>query len=227
MTELRQRRRAPRPGESPQDLSGQRFGALTVTCYAAKESLASGRAYWNVKCDCGKELAKRWTSIRDGKRCGQCTPVNHGHAKRGCRSPEFTVWASMIDRCYRQGNKKYSDYGGRGILVCRRWRNSFTNFFADMGPKPSPRHEIERKKNNQGYNKSNCTWATRSQQNRNRRDTVRVYWNGRKLSLADACDLSGISYSMVRQRIRKGWNHKLALSTPKNGFRHRVVATKA
>lgn len=70
----------------------------------------------------------------------------------------------MRNRCYNKKGEKYKDYGGRGIKVCKRWLNSFENFYADMGLKPTPEHSLDRINNNGNYEPGNCRWATQSQQ---------------------------------------------------------------
>ena len=94
--------------------------------------------------------------------------ITHGGARRGRTTPEFRVWLGMRNRCGNPHVKSYPDYGGRGIHVCDRWQ-LFENFFADMGPRPSSAHSINRINNNLGYEPSNCVWSTRSEQNRNKR----------------------------------------------------------
>jgi hypothetical protein len=82
--------------------------------------------------------------------------------------PEYSVWSDMRRRCFTPTHKNYAGYGGRGITVCPRW-NSFTTFLADMGPRPSPKHSIDRKDNDGNYEPANCRWATQPEQIRNRR----------------------------------------------------------
>lgn len=91
----------------------------------------------------------------------------HGKSK----TPEYRTWAAMRHRC---SNLKDRNYGGRGITVCERWLHSFAAFYADMGPRPSAGHSIDRVNNDGNYEPSNCRWATRLQQASNRRRHGRI-----------------------------------------------------
>ena len=95
-------------------------------------------------------------------------PLKHGQATRSRKTSEYGTWQAMIRRCESPKATDYEHYGGRGIAVCERWR-SFENFFADMGPKPSPKHSIDRDDNNADYEPRNCRWSTAKEQARNRR----------------------------------------------------------
>lgn len=92
----------------------------------------------------------------------------HGGARKGDHLPEYTIWASMKQRCNDPNLISYKNYGGRGIKVCDRWLD-FGNFMADMGPRPSPAHTIERMDNDRGYSPDNCVWMIYAEQAANKR----------------------------------------------------------
>lgn len=128
-------------------------------------------------------------------------PMLHGMHK----SPEHRAWAKMKDRCCNPRSQTYARYGGRGIRVCRRWRSSFKNFFADMGPRPSPDHSIDRIDNDGNYCPENCRWATRNEQNSNKRTSVFLQHDGMRLTVAEWSKRLGIEYQTLRYRIASGW----------------------
>lgn len=160
------------------DLTGQTFTRLRVKEYAGTDKRR--QATWRCVCSCGNEVVVRGATLRNGetKSCGclnreksaeRCRKMaTHGHARRGKVTPEYTTWQCMIQRCTHPGNISYQRYGALGITICKRWRASFENFFADMGKRPSPEHSIHRLRNDQGYCPSNCVWATIVEQNRHR-----------------------------------------------------------
>jgi hypothetical protein len=119
------------------------------------------------------------------------------------KSPEFASWEAMITRCYNQRATSYPNYGARGITVCDEWRASFATFFADMGPRPTRAHSIDRIDNERGYTPSNCRWATPAEQSRNKRNTVRA--PGYEVStVKELADKAGITEHGMWQRIKSG-----------------------
>lgn len=127
------------------------------------------------------------------------------------RSPERSAWAGMLRRCRAEGG--HSDYGARGIRVCQRW-HSFENFLVDMGFRPSPRHSLERDDVNGDYEPSNCRWATRKQQARNKRTTRWIEYGGFKWSMAELAEAHGLKPMTLRQRLARGLSVEDAVSAP-------------
>lgn len=107
----------------------------------------------------------------------------------------------MISRCTRPANKSYANYGGRGIRVCKRWLR-FENFIADVGLRPSSEYSLERRDNDLGYTPSNCYWATRSEQQKNRRDTRRYSDGVFTGTLVECADYLGISKALAYWRYQ-------------------------
>lgn len=127
---------------------------------------------------------------------------------------EFGAWNSMRTRCLNPKNAAFKNYGGRGIFVCPEWAH-FANFLKDMGPRPAG-HSLDRIDNNGNYTPSNCRWATREQQNSNRRTALLVNFGGQLMPLAEAhrASSSPATYSTVWSRLHKGWDLETALCTP-------------
>lgn len=125
------------------------------------------------------------------------------HGKSG--TPEYGIWCGMINRCHCPTRSAYAKYGARGIYVCDRWRNSFEAFLADMGPRPSPSHSIERKDNDGPYAPGNCVWGTRRQQSRNTRSNIWLTHGGKTMLAVDWAKEIGITHQAIYQRIKWGW----------------------
>jgi hypothetical protein len=127
-----------------------------------------------------------------------------GGGRGRSQSPEYRAWAQMIARCENPRELGYKNYGGRGIRVCPRWRESFAEFLSDMGRRPSDKHSIDRIDNNGGYEPSNCRWATRAQQNANHRGNHLVLVDGITEPLTHACKRHGLGIAMIRNRMKRG-----------------------
>lgn len=134
-----------------------------------------------------------------------------GHGMSG--SPEYRAWIAMRVRCTKTDDPAYGRYGGRGITVDPEWMNSFDAFIAHMGPRPSPRHTLERLDNELGYGPDNCHWAVWEDQNRNRRNTVFVEHRGERRPLAELCEVHKVDYGRTWRRIFTfGWSPERALA---------------
>jgi hypothetical protein len=120
----------------------------------------------------------------------------------------------MFSRCSNPNNRFYHAYGGRGIVVCERWKSSFKNFLSDMGEAPSGK-SIERIDNNKGYCKSNCKWATRKEQQRNMRSNHLKTFDGETKCIAEWAEEFNIKPVTLWSRLYKyGWSIEKALLTP-------------
>lgn len=107
----------------------------------------------------------------------------------------------MIQRCHNPSNKAYADYGGRGITVCDRWRNSCQSFLDDMGPRPSAAHSVDRIDNDGNYEPKNCRWATATEQNRNNRGNRNISWGGKTQTVQEWATELGLKYTTLKRRL--------------------------
>jgi hypothetical protein len=198
-------------------MAGQRFGFLVVLRRASsiKTKRGNSRATWVCRCDCGKEFVARGDNLRNGKQ-KSCGKGHHFSKNRIRNAPnEFRCYNAMMQRCYNINSPSYRRYGGRGIIVCARWRESFDNFYADVGPRPSPKHSLDRYPNRNGnYEPDNVRWATDKEQAQNRDDTVRVKFQGKLISVSEYAQQAGVNSQMLRRRLARGWSIEDALTTP-------------
>ena len=134
------------------------------------------------------------------------------------RNAEYDIWYSMIVRCTKPSELAFRDYGARGITVCERWlgRNGYRNFLADMGRRPSSKHEIDRKNNDGNYEPGNCHWVTRHEQSRNKRTNRNFTYQERTQCLRDWSVESGIHYATLWHRLNRGYSIQRALEEPIN-----------
>lgn len=204
----------PRKAHNGASLVGQKFNRLTVLTRA--ENNRHGNRMWGCLCECGAAVQVTSAKLVSGhtKSCGcfaRDRATKHGMHK----SSEYAIWAQMIERCHNpKSGGKYDRYGGRGIKVCDRWRSSFSAFFADMGPRPSPQHTIDRKDNDGSYSPDNCVWETWRNQYRNRRQTVWIEFRGERLCQKDWCRRFDLDEATFAARLRRGWLLERALTEP-------------
>lgn len=187
------------------DYTGMFIGRVEVIGYLGVRGNVS---LWLCRCDCGAEIEVLGPSLRTGRHNGcKACPTREA----ACRHPLYDTWIAMIDRCHSPKCHAYSTYGGRGISVCERWRESFDHFCLDMGPRP-PGHSIDRIDNNGNYEPSNCRWATAKEQGRNTRTNRLLEMKGQRLTLTEWAELIGIDRSTLWHRLRRGYSIERALT---------------
>lgn len=199
------------------DLTGRLFGRLTVK---GKNPDTSRGVYWDCSCRCGGFARVITNALRSGhtRSCGclwkETVPgANRSHRRTG--DYLHRTWSLIIQRCCNPRNPAYPRYGGRGIVICDRWRDSFEAFAADMGERPTQMHTIDRIDNDGPYTPGNCRWATRSDQARNRKSSRTLTLDGVTRTAAEWSQITGIHSWTIRQRIdRYGWSVERALTTP-------------
>lgn len=192
--------------------TGKVFNRWTIGKFLYKKEGRYGGMYFECKCVCGKICERDLDSIISerskscGCYCGDIARLNFTKYQKDIKNTvEYKAWANMKTRCYNSKRKQYSDYGGRGIVVCKRWKNSFDNFLKDMGLKPSLLHSLDRYPNTNGnYEPGNCRWATAKQQANNKTTSILIKHNSLIKSLKEWSDYLGIGYSCLIQRNNRG-----------------------
>lgn len=195
---------------------GDRFGRLCVVKDEGKERVTA-------TCDCGATWRGKRSALRLGRTvsCGcywRETFPGSQETHGGHGTPEYKSWCSMKARCTNPKREDFARYGGRGITVCDRWRDSFEAFLADVGQRPTPQHSIDRIDSAGNYEPDNVKWSTRNEQARNTRHSVSLTLHGETRCLAEWSEHIGIGYSTLWSRIRRGWPVEKVLANSRLGF---------
>lgn len=127
--------------------------------------------------------------------------------------PEYSTWENIRSRCSNPAVDSYKYYGAVGIKVCERW-NSFENFFADMGKRPSRKFSIERIDSKKDYCPENCKWADGFEQSNNKSNNVRLEFNGESMNLFQWARKVGLPPKRLSARLKSGWSIERALTEP-------------
>lgn len=138
-------------------------------------------------------------------------------------NPIYSIYHSMRKRCLNKTHKAFKNYGGRGIVVCQRWLESFEAFQADMGPRPTPQHSLDREDNNGPYSPENCRWATKKQQSNNTRRTVFITAHGLTLSAATWAERNKVPLNTIRSRLGYGYTGEEAIAPKAQTSRYKGV----
>jgi hypothetical protein len=195
---------------------GQKFGRLTAISFHSQRPQGRGqpKLTWICKCTCGKRAEVTPHRLTSGhiKSCGclqgDCRTKHTMH-----KAPEYRTWAHMKQRCRPDKPQYAPDYSERGITVCDEWKRDFMAFYRAVGPKPTPKHELDRIDNDKGYEPGNVRWATRAEQTRNTRSTVLITFQGITLCRTEWARKLDISVETLRARLRN-WSVERALTAP-------------
>ena len=186
------------------DLSGQRYGRLTVVQPTDRRS--TGSVIFECRCDCGRTSFASGGNLRGGKvrSCG-CSKVESLYRHGLSRHPSYHAWHSLVARCTDRDHPQWADYGGRGIRVCDEWSGEFgiVQFVADMGVKPQGT-SLDRIDNDGPYSKDNCRWATVHQQQSNTRSNVNITFQGKTQILSEWARELGIAPDTLAWRLKSG-----------------------
>lgn len=203
----------------PLDLIGEKYGRLAVL-----EKLSERRnksVVWRCQCDCGNVVDVTTGELRSGRhlscgcyqreRASQAATI-HGES----RTRLYRIWCAMIKRCENENAEGYENYGGRGISVCEEWRRDYISFRDwAMSHGYSTELTLDRCDVNENYCPENCKWATRFEQMNNTRRTRFFEYNGETHSLREWSDITGMSFSLLKGRLQRGWSIEKTLSDQK------------
>lgn len=190
------------------DRTGMRYGRLTVVKRAPDYISPAGKpsVRWECICDCGKTTVVLASALiaQNTRSCG-CLHVESRSRKKEnngvSHTPEYRSWWAMVNRCTNPRSHNWSSYGGRGISVDQNWIDNPAQFVADMGPRPSPRHTLDRIDVDGDYTLSNCRWATPKEQGRNRRNNKIVVYRGAEYVLSALAEKLNIPTAVLAHRI--------------------------
>lgn len=208
-----------------EDLTGRKFNYLTVIEFSHRQPQGKCvQYYWKCRCICGKEILVTRNSLMRGRKSCGCkskkrmifennheNSIRHGESKTRL----YKIYSKMKERCYYDKNSKYYQ---EGIKVCDVWKNSYINF-RDWAKSHGYKENltIDRIDNTKDYSPENCRWVTKTEQANNKRNNIRITFNGETLTLSQWADKLGWSYSSLANRYKRGWNvERMLTEIPKN-----------
>ena len=215
------------------NLTGHTYNRWTVLEYAGTTGVGRCQpSLWKCRCECGQIRNVVGTTLTNGssKSCGCLSAesiaersTKHGHAKRRDMHELYGTWTGIIARCENTNSPRYSDYGGRGVSICDRWRKSFADFLSDVGERPSKKHSLDRYPDKNGnYEPGNVRWATDTEQAQNKRCNVNLTIGDITLCVAEWSRRFGVAHGIIKQRLRNGWSPERAVKTKPRAMRSQV-----
>lgn len=201
--------------KSFQDLTGQKFGTLTVIEFSHRKN---NRTYWICKCDCGTVKVYRADFLK-GKGFHSCGCVSKEKSRERCRelghktrthgmsnTRLYKIYSNMKDRCYRKSCKAYKYYGARGITIHKEWLDDFENFYKwSISHGYKGNLTIDRIDNDGNYEPSNCRWVDMKAQANNTRKNVKITYKNKTQTLKEWADKLGMTYTQLHHRYERGW----------------------
>jgi hypothetical protein len=206
------------------DLTGLKFGKLTVTGFSHKETKyygenkrPSNKYYWFCKCDCGNEVVREASVLKDKKRISMCIDCRKkesrkfflesnpkkSHGMTGTRI--YKIYCKIHERCYNINYPERHLYGGRGIEMCDEWKNDFSTFYKwAMENGYNDNLSIDRIDSNGNYCPENCRWANNYEQANNKRNNIVLTYNGETMTMSEWARKLNLPYSTLADRRRKG-----------------------
>lgn len=206
---------------SKRNLVGQRFGRLLVLHETGKSR--NGHTVWHCRCDCGNDVGVVGYSLISGctKSCGCYNRerviernTTHGMNRRGKRHPVYMTWANILQRCENPNDTQYKNYGARGIKVCTEWHEFIPFHDWAMANGWQRGVSIDRIDNNGNYEPDNCRWVTAKEQARNKRNNHFITFNGKTQTMVEWAEEIGLEYSILWNRIHRGWSIERAFIEP-------------
>lgn len=212
---------------------GLKFNSLKVLSIYRKEMGKDKKRiakFAHCLCDCGGYHDVEYSNLKTGNTrfCLECSKKRKSRSKREHGHSEGTVgrtkleaksyytWCAMKRRCNNASDKRFYDYGGRGITVCSDWSESYQTFLKDMGLPTSMNHQIDRVNNDGNYTKENCRWVTRKLNARNKRNNKIIEANGISKTQAEWAEETGIKRETIAMRIKRGWSNERAVGLLEN-----------
>lgn len=201
------------------NIEGNKYNMLTAIRNTHKHYLHYKSYLWEFKCDCGniKELPVGLVVKGKIRSCGCLAKSNHSCVTHGeSNSRLYGLWCAMKNRCYNKNMRMYYNYGGRGITVCDEWKNSYESFrnwaYANGY---NDTLSLDRIDNNKGYSPQNCKWSTFLEQERNRRNVIKITYNGETKTAQEWSEIVGIKAHTIIARIQSyGYTEEEALTLP-------------